>query len=113
MLLHKNEIKRVTWRDISIKDKWQLVTSSVMFTAAIALAFFSFIWLKVIGIDVIGMSGLFLSTGLALLGLSSYVKTSVAEIKTEVDKKIEQSLQNETEKIKQITDQEIEKNIQQ
>lgn len=78
-----------TWSETGIKEKWQLITSSVLFGSAIVLAFLSFIWLKTIGTDVIGMSGLFLSSGLALLGIASWTKTNMSEIQTTLEKKID------------------------
>lgn len=77
------------WSDTGIKEKWQLITSSVLFASAIILAFLSFIWLKTIGADVIGMSGLFLSSGLALLGIASWTKTNMSEMQTTLEKAIE------------------------
>lgn len=86
-----------SWKELGIKDKIQYSMSVVLIIAAIALAFVSFLITLSIGAGVISAVALFLSSALAIYGISMYVKNSMADIQTQVN----QTLKKISEKIEE------------
>lgn len=93
-ILHYNT---TSWKELGIKDKIQYSMSVVLIVAAIALAFVSFLITLSIGAGVISAVALFLSSALAIYGISMYVKNSMADIQTQVN----QTLKKISEKIEE------------
>lgn len=72
------------WKDLGVTDKTKLSVSVILIVASIILGFVSFIMLLEIPTSVIWLDGLWLSTGLAVLGISSYFHTQLVQFQTEV-----------------------------
>jgi hypothetical protein len=56
--------------------------------AAIALYFISFLITLSIGFDVVSAGATLLATGLALFGITGFVKNSMMEFETKIEKKL-------------------------
>lgn len=82
-------MKQSSWREISISEKVKLSMSVLLIIASIVLGFVSFIVLCEIPSSVIGLNGVWLSTALGLLGITAYVDTTMAKVKTEVQETLD------------------------
>lgn len=78
------------WKDISIKEKWQIINGTVCVFAAITLYFVAFLVTLSIGFDVISGGATLLATGLAFFGITSYIKNQMVEFETRVNKRMKQ-----------------------
>lgn len=76
------------WKDISIKDKWQIINGTSLVLAAIILYFLSFALTLAIGFDVISAASTMLATGLAFFGITSYIKNQMIDFETKFNKKM-------------------------
>ena len=76
------------WKDISIKDRWQIINGTSLVFAAIILYFLSFALTLAIGFDVISAASTMLATGLAFFGITSYIKNQMIDFETKVNKKM-------------------------
>lgn len=76
------------WKDVTVKEKWQIINGTVLVFAAIALYFISFLLTMAIGLDVISAGASMLATALAFFGITSYIKSQMIEFRTEVQKKM-------------------------
>ncbi len=76
------------WKDISVKDKWQIINGTTLVFAAIILYFLSFALTLAIGFDVISAASTMLATGLAFFGITSYIKNQMIDFETKVNKKM-------------------------
>lgn len=81
-------MEKETWRNISIREKMQIINGTVLIFAAIALYFVSFAITLTIGVGIISASGTMLATGLAFFGITSYIKNQMVNFEAKVDKKI-------------------------
>ena len=79
-----------TWKDISVKDKWQIINGTSLVVSAIILYFLSFCLTMTIGFDVISAASTMLATGLAFFGITSYIKNQMMDFETKVNKKMRQ-----------------------
>lgn len=77
-----------TWKQISVREKMQIVNGTALVFAAIILYFLSFALTLTIGFDVISAGATLLATGLAFFGITSYIKNQMIDFETKVDKKI-------------------------
>lgn len=77
-----------TWKDISVKEKWQIINGTSLVFAAIALYFVAFIITLSIGFEIISAGATLLASALAFFGLNSFVKNQMIEFEAKVDKKI-------------------------
>lgn len=82
------------WNELGAKEKAQLLFSGILIAAAIILVFVCFGVTLEVGSSVLAASGEFLATALALLGLTMMVRTSLIDIRTQV----EQNLKNNDNK---------------
>lgn len=82
-------MKQSSWREISISEKVKLSMSVLLIIASIVLGFVSFIVLCEIPSSVIGLNGVWLSTALGLLGITAYVDTTMAKVKTDVQETLD------------------------
>lgn len=87
-----------TWKDITVKEKWQIINGTVLVFAAIILYFISFLITLEIGYNIIAAGSTLLATGLAFFGITSYIKNQMVEFKAEVDKKIKRLEEIEEDK---------------
>ncbi len=76
------------WKDISVKDKWQIINGTTLVFAAIILYFLSFALTLAIGFDVISAASTMLATGLAFFGITSYIKNQMIDFETKVNRKM-------------------------
>lgn len=77
-----------TWKQISVREKMQIVNGTALVFAAIILYFLAFALTLTIGFDVISAGATLLATGLAFFGITSYIKNQMIDFETKVDKKI-------------------------
>ena len=61
------------WKDLGFADKMKFSIASVLVFSSIVIGFLSFVWLAMIPTSVIALSGLWLRTALAILGISSWM----------------------------------------
>ena len=62
------------WKNISIKEKWQIINGTILVFSAIILYFLAFIITLSIGFEVVSAGATLLATGLAFFGITSFVK---------------------------------------
>lgn len=77
-----------SWKQLGFGDKMKFTVAGALVISAIIIGFVSFIWLAVIPTSVIALSGLWLSTALAILGISSYFHNELVHFQTEVQKRL-------------------------
>lgn len=82
-------MEKETWRIISIREKLQLINGTALIVAAIALYFISFLITLSIGFDIISAGATLLATGLALFGITGFVKNSMMQFETKIEKKLQ------------------------
>lgn len=86
------------WKDLGFGDKMKYSIASVLVLSSIVIGFASFIWLAMIPTSVIALSGLWLSTALAILGISSYFHNELVQFQGKINdrlKRIEDEDRNE------------------
>lgn len=76
------------WKDISVKDKFQLINGTACVTAAIILYFIAFLVKMVGDLNVVSSGAFLLGTGLAFFGITAYIRTQLAEIEFKVEREI-------------------------
>jgi hypothetical protein len=81
-------MEKETWKNISIREKLQLINGTGLIVAAITLYFLSFIITLSIGFDIISAGATLLATGLALFGITGFVKNSMMQFETKIEKKL-------------------------
>lgn len=77
-----------TWREIGIKEKWQIINGTVLVMSAIILYFLAFIITLSIGFEVVSAGATLLATGLAFFGITSFVKNQMVEFETKINRRI-------------------------
>ena len=82
-------MEKETWKNISIREKLQLINGTALIVAAIALYFISFLITLSIGFDIISAGATLLATGLALFGITGFVKNSMMQFETKIEKKLQ------------------------
>ena len=85
------------WKDLGVTDKTKLSLSVILIVASIALGFVSFIMLLEIPTSVIWLDMLWLSTGLAVLGISSYFHNELVQFQIKVNDRLEKMNKNNEE----------------
>lgn len=76
------------WKDLGFADKMKFSIASILVFSSIVIGFLSFIWLAMIPTSVIALSGLWLSTALAILGISSYFHNELVQFQGRINKRI-------------------------
>lgn len=76
------------WRDLGFGDKMKYSIASILVFSSIVIGFASFIWLAMIPTSVIALSGLWLSTALAILGISSYFHNELVQFQGKINDKL-------------------------
>lgn len=76
------------WRDLGFADKMKYSIASVLVFSSIVIGFASFIWLAMIPTSVIALSGLWLSTALAILGISSYFHNELVQFQGKINDRL-------------------------
>lgn len=77
-----------SWNDIGIKEKMTIINGTVLIVSAIGLYFLAFIITLTIGFEIISAGATLLGSGLAFFGISSFVKTQMADFEAKVNNKI-------------------------
>lgn len=72
------------WAELGAATKIKLSSAAALVAASIILGFVSFIILLEIPTSVIGLSGLWLSTALAIMGITSYFHNEMVQFQSEV-----------------------------
>ena len=76
------------WKDLGFADKMKYSIASILVFSSIVIGFASFIWLAMIPTSVIALSGLWLSTALAILGISSYFHNELVQFQGKINDKL-------------------------
>lgn len=79
-----------TWKEISVKEKWQIINGTVLVFSAVILYFVAFIVTLTIGFEIISAGATLLATGLAFFGITSYIKNQMVDFEVKVNKKMKQ-----------------------
>lgn len=77
-----------TWRNISIREKMQIINGTALVAAAIALYFIAFIVTLTVGFEIISAGATLLGSGLAFFGITAFVRNQMVQFESRVDKKI-------------------------
>ena len=77
-----------SWKNLGFGDKLKFTIAVTLVLASIVLGFVSFIILFEIPGSVIGLSGLWLSTALAVLGISSYFHNELVSFQNKVTERL-------------------------
>lgn len=77
-----------SWKNIGVREKWQIINGTMLIAAAIALYFVSFALTLTIGMSIVSASGTMLATGLAFFGITSYIKNQMVNFEAKVEKKV-------------------------
>ena len=77
------------WADLGIAEKFKITVAGSLVLASIIMGFVSFIILLEIPTSVIGLDGLWLSTPLAVLGISSYFHNEMVQFQGRINAKID------------------------
>lgn len=76
------------WKDLGFGDKMKYSIASVLVISSIVIGFLSFIWLAMIPTSVIALSGLWLSTALAIMGISSYFQNELVQFQGKINDRL-------------------------
>lgn len=76
------------WRELGFSEKMKYSIASVLVFSSIVIGFASFIWLAMIPTSVIALSGLWLSTALAILGISSYFHNELVQFQGKINDRL-------------------------
>ena len=91
----ENAFDTRSWKDLGFGDKLKYSIAGTLVFASILLGFVSFIILFEIPGSVIGLSGLWLSTALAVLGISSYFHNELVSFQNKVTERLDKINNNE------------------
>lgn len=83
------------WRDIGVREKFQILNGTVLVFSAIILYFVAFIITLSIGFEVVSAGATLLATGLAFFGITSFVKNQMVDFEARVNDKIKKMEDNE------------------
>lgn len=81
-------MKAEGWKDISIREKMQIVNGTMLIVAAIILYFVAFILTMTIGMEIVSAGATLLATGLAFFGITGYIKNQMIHFEGKVEKQI-------------------------
>ena len=77
-----------SWREIGVREKFQIVNGTVLIFSAIILYFLAFVITLSIGFDIISAGATLLATGLAFFGISSFVKNQLVNFEASINDKL-------------------------
>lgn len=83
------------WKDIGVREKFQILNGTVLVFSAIILYFVAFIITLSIGFEVVSAGATLLATGLAFFGITSFVKNQMVDFEARVNDKIKKMEDNE------------------
>lgn len=79
-----------TWKNISIREKMQLINGTMLIVAAIILYFVAFILTMTIGMEIVSAGATLLATGLAFFGITGYIKNQMIHFEGKVERQIKE-----------------------
>lgn len=79
-----------TWKNISIREKMQLINGTMLIVAAIVLYFVAFILTMTIGMEIVSAGATLLATGLAFFGITGYIKNQMIHFESKVERQIKE-----------------------
>lgn len=85
------------WKDIGIRDKFQIINGTLLILCSIVLYFLSFIMTLTIGMGVVSACSTMLATGLAFFGITSYIKNQMSEFETRMSNRVNELEKKEKE----------------
>ena len=85
------------WKDIGIRDKFQIINGTLLIICSIVLYFLSFIMTLTIGMGVVSACSTMLATGLAFFGITSYIKNQMNEFETRMNHRVNELERKEKE----------------
>ena len=77
-----------TWKEICVREKFQIINGTLLVLSAIILYFLAFIITLSIGFDIISAGATLLGTGLAFFGISTFVKNQMVHFETSINEKL-------------------------
>ena len=77
-----------TWKEIGVREKFQIVNGTVLIFSAIILYFLAFLITLSIGFEVVSAGTTLLATGLAFFGISSFVKNQLVNFEAIINDKL-------------------------
>ena len=83
-------MKQEKWRDISVREKWQIINGTVLILSAIILYFIAFALTLTIGMGVVSACSSMLATGLAFFGITGYIKNQMIHFEANVNEKMKE-----------------------
>ena len=87
------------WKEIGVREKFQILNGTVLVFSAIILYFLAFIITLSIGFEVVSAGATLLATGLAFFGITSFVKNQMVDFEAKVNNKIKKM--EEYERVKE------------
>lgn len=79
-----------TWKNISIREKMQLINGTMLIISAIILYFVAFILTMTIGMEIVSAGATLLATGLAFFGITGYIKNQMIHFEGRVERQIKE-----------------------
>lgn len=76
------------WNELGASEKTKLSLSIFLIVSSVVLGYISFLILNEIPGSIIGINCAWMSTALALLGITAYVNTQVVKMRTQLAEKI-------------------------
>ena len=77
-----------SWREICIREKFQIINGTLLILSAIVLYFLAFLLTLSIGFDIISAGATLLGTGLAFFGISTFVKNQMVHFEAHINEKL-------------------------
>lgn len=81
-------MQQESWKNISVREKMQIVNGTSLVFAAIILYFVAFIMTLTIGYQIISAGATLLGSGLAFFGITAFVKNQMVQFEATVDGKL-------------------------
>ena len=79
-----------TWKNISVREKMQIVNGTMLIISAIILYFVAFILTMTIGMEIVSAGATLLATGLAFFGITGYIKNQMIHFEGRVEKQMKE-----------------------
>ena len=83
-----------SWKEICVREKFQIVNGTLLILSAIILYFLAFLLTLSIGFEVVSAGSTLLATGLAFFGISTFVKNQMVNFEAHINDKLKK-LENE------------------
>ena len=77
-----------TWKEICVREKFQIVNGTLLTLSAIILYFLAFLITLSIGFEVVSAGTTLLATGLAFFGITSFVKNQMGNFEANINDKL-------------------------